>query len=168
VIATIAFYALALLALVSGVVVIRHRNPVVGALFLVVTLGAVAGLFFLMGAHFIGVMQILVYAGAIVVLIIFMIMLLNLPREEGLPTGKVQGALAVVLGLLVLGFLVRAVLAYRPEVSAGFLTEVPEGYGLVSQVSAGLFGPYFFAFEAISLVLIVAMAGAILFAKRDL
>ena len=167
-ISTLAFYALALLALVSGFTVIRHRNPVVGALFLVVTLGCVAGLFFLLGAHFIGVIQVLVYAGAIVVLIIFMIMLLNLSREEGMPTGKIQGTLSLLAGLLVLSFLVRAFLAWSPSESEGFLTRAPEGYGTVSQVSTGLFGPYFFAFEAITLALIVAMAGAILFAKRDL
>lgn len=167
-IATLAFYALALAALVAGLLVIRHRNPVVGALFLVVNLGCIAGLFFLLGAHFIGVIQVLVYAGAIVVLIIFMIMLLNLPREEGMPTGKVQGTLALLLGLLVLSYLARAFLAWGPESSEGFLAKVPEGYGAVSQVASGLFGPYFFAFEAITLVLIVAMAGAILFAKRDL
>jgi NADH-quinone oxidoreductase subunit J len=168
VISTLAFYVLAVVAVASGLTVIRHRNPVVGALFLVVTLGCVAGLFFLMGAQFLGVVQLLVYAGAIVVLIVFMIMLLNLPREEGMPTGKIQGTLAVVLGLLFLSFLVRAALAYRPELPGPFLAVGPEGYGKVAQVSGGLFGPYFFAFEAISLVLIVAMAGAILFAKRDL
>jgi NADH-quinone oxidoreductase subunit J len=165
---SIAFYVLAAAALGGALGVILHRTPVISALFLVLTLGAVAGLFFLLGAQFLGTVKVLVYAGAIVVLIVFMIMLLNLPREEGLPAGMAQGTLAVLLGFALLHLLVKAGLSYRPEVPDRFLEHTPPGFGLIAHVGGGLFGTYFFAFEAISLVLIVAMAGAILLAKRDL
>src|SRR6476660_783113 len=93
------FLIFAALALVSAVVVVAHKNPVYATLSLVLTLFAVAVLFVLLGAPFLGALQILVYAGAIVVLFLFVLMLLNVTREEEAPqTGQPIQRWAAILG----------------------------------------------------------------------
>src|SRR5215470_7180769 len=100
------FALFALLAVVSSIVVVAHKNPIYSTLSLVLTLFAVAVLFVLLGAPFIAALQVLIYAGAILVLFLFVIMLLNIGREEGGPAGhRAQPVSAIVAGLVFAGLL---------------------------------------------------------------
>src|SRR5438876_1710471 len=109
--ALVLFWAFAGLALASGLACITRRSPVASALWLVVTLFALAALFVLLDAQFIAVLQVLVYAGAIMVLFLFVIMLLNLGRAG--PT-DLKGPLGLGVGVFLAGLLLMQLLALRP------------------------------------------------------
>jgi len=164
----IAFTVLALAALASAAVVALPalRNSVHTALALAFHLVAMAGLFFLLGVQFIAFLQVVVYAGAIMVLILFVLMLLNVRDERRLgPAGLFQRSLTVpavlVLALILLNSLRVA------EAGAGFHAAGRE-FGTVRELGLELFDRFFYPFEAISLLLVVAMIGAVLLAKRRL
>jgi NADH-quinone oxidoreductase subunit J len=162
--AMIALFVLSLLALVSAMVVVTHLNAIVGALALAFNLMSIAGFYFLLDAQFIALLQVIVYAGAIMVLILFVIMLLNLKEEMGShPTGRIQGALAPILGLLFALILVRSFLGVR-----GGFPPRGSGYGTVESLGRELYGRFFYPFEVVSLLLVAAMVGAVLLAKRKL
>ena len=120
------FMVVATVAVVSAMVVLLHKNPVIGALFLVTNLVCIAVLYLLLDAQFLAAIQVIVYAGAIMVLILFVIMLLSLKREEGIHAGSAQrflGALAatgfvalIVRGILPISWRVASV---RSEVRYG-------------------------------------------------
>ena len=160
----VGFVILTALAVVSAVVVLVHRNPVVAALSLAANLIAVAGFYLLLNAQFLALLQVIVYAGAIMVLVLFVIMLLNLPEEarrrSGLSVQSVVGVGLFVLFVSVLGWaLARATAGQSfPTPSASF--------GTVNSVGTALFTTFFYPFEAVSLLLVVAMIGAVLLAKR--
>jgi len=161
-----AYVILTVLTLVSAGVVVWHRNPVVCALALAFNLVSIAGFYMLLNAQFMALLQIIVYAGAIMVLILFVIMLLNLPEEARRPgTGMIQGglgfALAVAFAAMVGWMITR-------EAGEGGFARTSEGFGTVKALGLELFSTYFYAFEAISLLLVVAMIGAVLLAKRRL
>ena len=160
-----AFFILAVLVVASALVVIRHKNPVVAAVGLAFNLVAIAGFYMLLGAQFVGLLQIIVYAGAIMVLILFVIMLLNL-REERLPhpVGTFQRWLAPLATLLFAGVIGRALWGSNP---ASF-PPAPEGYGTAETLGRELFTRFYYPFEAISLLLIVAMVGAVVLSKKRL
>ena len=162
---TAAFVVLALLAVVSAVLVVWHRNPMVSALALAFNLVAIAGLYMVMDAQFLALLQVIVYAGAIMVLILFVIMLLNLRQElRGRDSGMMQRLLGPALAVLLAMLLVRVL--WRSVIS-GFAPSTPE-FGTVASVGRELFGTFFYPFEAISLLLVAAMVGAVLLAKRRL
>jgi NADH-quinone oxidoreductase subunit J len=163
--AALAFYVLALLIVASALVVITHRNPVTSAVALAFNLVAIAGVFLVLDAQFIGLLQVIVYAGAIMVLILFVIMLLNLREEQaGHPARRIQRALAPVASLAFAAVLGRALWASAPAT----LPEMVDGFGNAAPLGRELFTRFFYPFEAISLLLIVAMVGAVLLAKRKL
>ncbi len=160
----LAFYSLATLAIVAGLFVISGKNPISCAIALVVTLGSVAGLFVLLDAHFIATIQILVYAGAIMVLFVFVIMLLNLhPDEMGppqiSPLKMVGCALAGAGSILLMLKFVKV---------GGQFPAVPPEYGTIEAVSIKLFTDYLIPFEVISILLTTAVVGAVVVGKRDL
>jgi len=159
----IAFFVLALLLIASALVVITNRNPVTSAVALAFNLVAIAGLYMVLDAQFIGLLQVIVYAGAIMVLILFVIMLLNL-REEARahPVGTFQRILAPVTTLLFAIVIGRAVWLSAPS----SFPEKTEGFGTAASLGKELFTRFYYPFEAISLLLIVAMIGAVLLAKR--
>jgi len=161
----VAFVVLTTLAFVSGVVVVVHRNQIVAALSLAANLVAIAGFYLLLQAQFLALLQVIVYAGAIMVLVLFVIMLLNLPDEaHRRGGGRVQGG----LGLILAGaFVVLLGLAIARSGDGGFAS-TSGGFGTVESVGRALFTRFFYAFEAISLLLVVAMIGAVLLAKRRL
>lgn len=163
---TIAFILLTTLALGSAMVVVFHRSPVISALALAFNLVAIAGFYLLLNAQFLALLQVIVYAGAIMVLILFVIMLLNLPEEARKPgTGRIQGGLAILLSVafvLILGWALSRAADGTPFPPAS------DTFGTVGSVGRTLFTNFFYAFEAISLLLIVAMIGAVLLAKRRL
>ena len=162
----VAFVILSTMTLVSGLVVIRHRNKVVAALALAANLVSIAGFYLLINAQFLALLQVIVYAGAIMVLILFVIMLLNLPDEARKPgVGGVQGVLGV---LLAIAFVVILGMALFGATEGSSFPASTAGYGTVESVGVALFTKFFYAFEAISLLLVVAMIGSVLLAKRRL
>ncbi len=161
--ATLAFFVLAVLAIVSAVVVITHRNPVISAMALAFNLVSIAGFYLLLQAQFIGLLQILVYAGAIMVLILFVVMLLNLRHEPASHRGGLQRWLAILLTAGLVYVLGRAIWTEHAAFPAA-----PAGFGTVENVGQALFRENFYPFEVISLLLVAAMVGAVLLAKRRL
>jgi len=160
----ILFFVFAILAVAGAVMVISFRNPVYCALSLVLTLFSLAGEYVLLLAHFIAIVHIAVYAGAIVVLFLFVIMLLNIRREERAPGSiKYMVYLGVPLGLVLLYELV----------SIGFreFTDVyvkATDIGTVEKIGQALFSKYVLPFEITSILLLVAMLGAIYLSKQKL
>ncbi len=164
----IAFIVLSVLAVASALVVITplFRNAVVCALALALNLICIAGLFFLLQAQFIAFIQVIVYAGAIMVLILFVLMLLNIRDERHVgSSGFFQRWLGPLLAVALAGIVISAVIVSSdgrrfPDAAAEF--------GTVSALGLDLFTRFFYPFEAISLLLVVAMIGAVLLAKRRL
>ena len=162
---TVIFLLFALLAVASSLVVVVHRNPVYSTMSLVVTLFSVAVLFVLLGAPFIGALQVLIYTGAILVLFLFVLMLLNITREESAVTAQKGQFAAAVLGALVFGGMVLLQFwnARRPMDPLPPITEE-----LVSMkgLARGLFTDYLLPFEIVGLLLLVAVIGATVVARR--
>lgn len=156
------FYLFSLMAVVSALLFVTRRNPVPAALWLVNVMFALSGLYVMLDAPFVGVIQVLVYAGAIMVVFVFVVMLLNLGRAEisdlrGLAARLGAGlvGLALVANLLVL-------LRGRPPRAES----APAIDNVVTDVAASLFTDYLVAFELTSVVLLVAVVGAVLLAKK--
>ena len=160
------FYVFAALTLLCGVLVIANpfsRNPVTSAMFLVLTIISMAGLFVLLHAFFLAAVQILVYAGAVIVLFLFVIMLLDL-KEEQRRRIKMFG---IVAGLISVGTIVAIFLKSLHATNLNAHTSpVTEG----DTISLGklLFTQYTLPFEIVSVLLLVAMIGVILLSKKDL
>ena len=167
------FVCAAAMCLVGAVGVIVRRNPVHAALSLVLTLFGVAVLFVAQEAHFLAAVQVIVYAGAIVVLFLFVIMLLGVDRAEDLRTEPLvaQRSLAAVVGAGLLALLLTAlirgndVLAVRGSGLATQL-EAENGDANIAQLARSVFGDYVVAFELTSVLLVVAVVGTVLLARR--
>lgn len=157
------FLIFAFLAVAASLAVVAHKNPVYSTMALVVTLFAVAVLFVLLGAPFIGVLQVLIYTGAIVVLFLFVIMLLNIGREDSQIAGHKPQLVFSILGAVVFGGLVILALLSMRMASAPELS--PELVSLPN-LARTLFGEYLLPFEIIGLLLLVAVIGATVAARR--
>lgn len=159
------FYVFAALAVGGALgMVLNVRNTVAGAMSLVLTMVSLGAIYVLLEAYLVGVLQILVYAGAIVVLFLFVVMLLNLRGEEfGPARQRILKTFGAALGLFVLGFLLLSL-----NGAFGPAAELPEGFGGYRQVGLALFTDYLLAFEATSLLLLGAMVGAVILAKRSI
>jgi NADH-quinone oxidoreductase subunit J len=161
------FYLFSVLALLCGFLVVANpfsRSPVASAMFLALTIVFLAGLFVLLEAYFLAAVQILVYAGAVMVLFLFVIMLLNLKEEEGRKLRWIWLAPALVVtgvfALLVTGTLLGA----RPRADLGpVITE-----GNTMALGTALFTRFLLPFEIISVLLVVGMLGVILLSKKEL
>jgi NADH-quinone oxidoreductase subunit J len=159
------FLVLALVALASAVVVVAARRVVASALALVVCFLAVAGLFILQGAEFLGAVQILLYAGSIVVLFVFVMMLANL-RGEGVSDWTGPRAFgAAALGCLVFAQLVAVFARARGLLSAPS-TGLAPGEGHVQVLGKVLFREYLLPFEVLSVILLAALFGLIVIGRR--
>lgn len=161
------FYIFALLTLLCGFMVVANpfsRNPVTSAMFLVLTIVSMAGLFVLLHAFFLAAVQIVVYAGAVMVLFLFVIMLLDLKDEErrrfntfGIVTGVISvGAIAAIF--------VKSLVTSKP--GEGLAPATLEGS--INPLGKLLFSDYVLPLEILSLLLLVAMVGVILLSKKDL
>jgi NADH-quinone oxidoreductase subunit J len=166
------FWAASVVAVGSALMVITRRSPVASALWLVVTLYQLAILFVLLDAHFIGALQVLVYAGAIMVLFLFVIMLLNLGRvQAGDMAGTGRRVIAGVAGAVLLGELFVFRLAVPPTdlvLPTGTVAGIVEAEGAVTAVAKPLFQSYLVPFEITSVMLLAAIVGAVVLAKRKL
>jgi len=163
----ILFYVFAFLTLGCGVLVVANpfsRNPVTSAMFLVLTIASMAGLFVLLHAFFLAAVQVLVYAGAVMVLFLFVIMLLDLKEEERRKVKK----LGLVAGLVSIGAIVAIFLKSLLATQPGRDLPAPQLEGATIPLGKMLFTSYLLPFEIVSLVLLVAMVGVILLSKKDL
>jgi NADH-quinone oxidoreductase subunit J len=163
------FYAFATVAVLASLLVIAQRNPVYSVLLLIASFGALSGLYVLLDAPFVAVIQIIVYAGAIMVLFLFVVMLLNAPHEETEYDERVHplmrpgpmrfgGLLAVVLALELVWALTKGNESGR--FAGGAVSSV-------ATIGRLLFTDYAFAFEVTSLLIIAAMVGAVVLARRE-
>jgi NADH-quinone oxidoreductase subunit J len=162
------FWVLAAVAVVASLLVIGQRNPMYSVLLLIVSFAALSGLYILLDAPFVAAIQIIIYAGAIMVLFLFVVMLLNVPTEEA-PAGAaarlIGGAgprrFGAVLSLVLVGELAWALFQLQG-------TPLPEGgERSVYDIGLRLFREYAFAFEVTSVLILVAMVGAIVLARRE-
>jgi NADH-quinone oxidoreductase subunit J len=163
------FYTFAAIAIVASLLVIGQRNPIYSVLLLIASFGALSGLYVLLDAPFVAVIQIIVYAGAIMVLFLFVVMLLNAPHEETDYDVRVHPLLraaplrfGIVLALGLIGELGWALTKGRE--SGAF----PGGsVSSVRSIGRLLFTDYAFAFEVTSVLILVAMVGAVVLARRE-
>ncbi len=162
------FAGFALVAAVAAVLVVTRRHAVYSALYLVITMVALAGIYVLLEGYFIWIIQIIVYAGAIMVLFLFVIMLLDIPHEDVLWARRDRGQI-VVAAALSLVLLVEMVLALGRGALSGAQTAPAsnQGFGTTLTVGRLLFTDYLFPFEITSVILLVAMVGALVLAKRQ-
>jgi NADH-quinone oxidoreductase subunit J len=159
----ILFYVSAAVAVAAAVVVIAQRNPIYSAFALIVTLCSVSVIFALLGSPFIAVLQVIVYAGAIMVLFLFVLMLLNVKREEDRPgTGgrALRGVALALVTLLVLQ--AGAVLSrWQPVPAADYDAST-------RRMAEVLFSPHFlYVFEATSILILAALVGAVALARKE-
>jgi len=165
------FYLFGLFAIASALAFVTRKSPVAAALWLVSTMFSLAALYVMMDAHFIGAIQVLVYAGAIMVVFLFVVMLLNLGHPDELSDlrGKWGRLAAGLLGLAILAQ-VMALSRTRPEASlvqSDFdrLAELRD-QNAVAAIAKPLFNEHLLAFELTSVLLLVAMVGAVVIGKR--
>ncbi len=162
------FYVFAALTLLCGFLVVANpvsRNPVTSAMFLVLTIVSMAGLFVLLHAFFLAAVQVLVYAGAVMVLFLFVIMLLDLKEEQRRKIKKFW----LVPGLVSVAFIVFvSVQAIAQSHLSASLPPNPTLEGATAPLGKLLFTQYLLPFEILSVLLLVAMVGVILLSKKDL
>jgi NADH-quinone oxidoreductase subunit J len=160
------FYLFALGAVVAGLSVVTRSNPIASAVSLVACFFCLASIYAILDAHFVAIMQVLVYAGAIMVLFIFVIMLLNL-RTQGEPE-LTDLAPRALFGLSAAGLVGMGMVVAVEGLSMVGFEAVEADYGTIEQVGRAMFGgAYLFPFEVASALLTVAMVGAVVLAKRE-
>ena len=158
------FFFFAALAVGAAINVLAQKHVLYSALSLILMLTAMSGLFILLRADFLAVIQIIVYAGAIMVLFVFVIMLLNLPADEdGADRLRWLKFIGIPLGLFFL-FLVAATV-WNVEAGSGTRSSFT---GSPQAIGQSLFTDYVLPFEATSLLILIALVGAVVFAKKDL
>ncbi len=158
------FLLFALFALGSALVVVLHRDPVKSTLSLVLTLASTAVLFVLLGAPFIGTLQVLIYTGAIVVLFLFVVMLLNVSREARPEQGGGGQRLFAILGTLAFALLAGGTV-WR-GVAGSSAGPLDERFVALRGLAAELFDRFLLPFEIVGLLLLVAVIAAYILAKR--
>lgn len=166
------FYIFATAAVVASLLVIGQRNPIHSVLLLIASFGALSGLYVLLDAPFVAVTQIIVYAGAIMVLFLFVVMLLNAPVEDTELDQKVHPLLRPgptrFGGLLAVALLIELVWALTTTADSGESGAFPAGaVSSVRAIGRSLFTNYAFAFEVTSILILVAMVGAVVLARQE-
>ncbi len=161
---TLLFYSVACLTIISALFVVLNRNPVYSAVMLVLCFFSIATLYLLLEAYFVAVLEIIIYAGAIMVLFLFVIMLLDLGREAALPKLKILDK-ALSLFLVVIIFLGIITLTMW---DGGDLHQTlnPSSVGDITAVGKALFTDFLLPFEVASLLLLVALIGTVYLAKK--
>ena len=165
------FYAFATMAVLGAMFVVAQRNPVYSVLSLVAAFFGLSGLYVLLDAPFVAVVQIIIYAGAIMVLFLFVVMLLNVPREDAAewdrshplyrPAAVRMGAALAVLMAFELGWALS-----RTSGLAEGISDQRAGTSSVTDLGRVLFTDYMFSFEVTSILIIVAMVGAVVLARK--
>jgi len=165
------FYLFGLLAIASSIAFVTRKSPVAAALWLVNTMFCLAALYAMLEAHFIGVIQVLVYAGAIMVVFLFVVMLLNLgqPSELADVRGKWGRLAAGLLGLALLAQVMTLAGRRLPEPftpGGGYDPVAVRDLGAIGSIAQPLFNEYLLAFELTSILLLVAIVGAVVIGRR--
>ncbi len=171
---SVLFYVLSGLAVAASALVIGQRNPMYSVLLLIVSFAALAGLYIVLDAPFVAMAQMIIYAGAIMVLFLFVVMLLNAPQEDAAGWDRTHplrrpgvariGVLLAVVLVAELGWALTRVVALDTPVGARADGAV---VGSVRELGKVLFTDYAFAFEATSVLILVAMVGAVVLARKD-
>jgi NADH-quinone oxidoreductase subunit J len=165
----VAFWALAAIAVVSSLLVITSRNPVASVLYLVVTFFCLAGLFVTLHSHFLAAIQVIVYAGAIMVLFLFVVMLLNLGKPQWFDIAATPLKLAaLLLGLGFVGAMVAGGIGgFEPSARGPAAGVDRDLLGSTEAIASALYSAYYLPFLVTALLLLVAMVGAVVLARRE-
>jgi len=162
---TVLFILLALGSILSALLVITTPSPIASALYLVVTFFCIAGFYVLLAAPLLAAIQIIVYAGAVLVLVLFVIMLLNLKRiEEKISRGWKSAGIVVTILLLGISF---AAIAASTAVLVLGTASLPVGFGKVATLGTLLFTQYLYPFEVVSVLLLLAIVGAVAIIRKQ-
>jgi NADH-quinone oxidoreductase subunit J len=171
---TITFYLFAVIAVGASVLVIGQRNPMYSVMLLIASFGALSGLYIQLDAPFVAVAQIIIYAGAIMVLFLFVVMLLNAPREDAAEWDRTHPLRQP--GITRWGTLLAGLLIVQLAMALGKMNELATPVatkadativGSVTELGRSIFTRHTFAFEATSILILVAMIGASLMARRE-
>jgi len=168
---TFHFYLFGIIAIVSALLFVTRKSPVAAALWLVNTMFCLAALYVMLDAQFIGAIQVLVYAGAIMVVFLFVIMLLNLGRGEG-PSdarGLAWKLAAGAVGIAMLAQIFAFTKAKTPEaltLPPGYVAQQVAAEGVITPIAGPLFKDYLLAFEVTSILLLAAIVGAVVLGKQ--
>src|SRR5687767_4025653 len=166
---SLAFYVFAAIALIASLGVIGQRNPMHSVMLLITSFGALAGLYILLDAPFTAVTQIIIYAGAIMVLFLFVVMLLNAHTEDDLPQSSI-GPRALRMGIVLsLLLAVEVVWGLSRLQLTSFNTDAAaiSKISSVAEIGVSLFTTHAFAFEVTSILILVAMVGAVVIARKE-
>jgi NADH:ubiquinone oxidoreductase subunit 6 (chain J) len=157
------FFGLSGLAIFAAVMMLISRKPIHSLLYLILCFFAIAGHYLMLNAQFLAVVHIIVYAGAIMVLFLFTLMLLNLNVTAELNKSKLGQVIAVVSG----GFLLLTLVAVLKGLGTGTPMEATSQIGIAKNIGQVLFSQYMFPFEAASLLFLTAMVGAVMMVKKE-
>ena len=160
----IVFFALAALAVIGAISLILQKHPIHSALSLIVVMVALAGLYLLMGAEFVAAVQIIVYGGAIMVLFVLVIMLLNAGVEEHTSISKLAGAPGLLLAAALAGFVAATIARSGATVQAALQTGALSSTRGISEM---VFKDFVYPFELTSFLILVAILGATVLAQRE-
>jgi NADH-quinone oxidoreductase subunit J len=166
----IAFYVFAAFAVISSLLVIGLRSPMHSVILLIVSFGALSGLYVLLDAPFTAVTQIIIYAGAIMVLFLFVVMLLNAHTEDEMPGPRVPRGAVRVGAILSVLLAVEVVWALQRLGITGFAPDqggATDSISSVTRIGGALFTTHAFAFEVTSILILVAMVGAVVIARKE-
>lgn len=162
---TYLFFFLSFLAALCGIMVVASKNPIHSILYLIITFFSIAGHYVLLNAQFLAAVHVIVYAGAIMVLFLFVVMLLNLNKESQEHKSnvlKLTGTVAAGMLLLIMVGSLKGVNNIRP------LHQFKGDIGLIENLGKTLFNDFLLPFEVASVLLLAAMVGAILIGKKDI
>jgi NADH-quinone oxidoreductase subunit J len=164
---SLAFFFLAAFAVTTAVLMVYQRNPVMSAIFLIANFFSLAALYLLLRAQLLAVLEIVVYTGAIMVLVVFVIMLLNLGDEARLGDRvDMKKVIGVVFGAGLLAELAYIVLFSRDAALRASLSDQAASIGTVEAMGRAMFGKFLLPFEITSLLLLAAIVGAVVLAKK--
>jgi len=157
------FYILAAISLAGALMVVSRKNAVSSAIFLVIVMFAIAGLFVQLGSVFIGILQIIVYAGAIMVLFLFVIMMLNLKKDEfGFDSRVFQRIFALAFGIILMLQLVLVATKFPSKPGR----PIDISIGDIAGIANKLFYFYLYPFEIVGVLLLAAIIGAVVIARK--
>ena len=171
---TLAFYLFAAIAVGASALVIGQRNPMYSVMLLIAAFGALSGLYILLDAPFVAIAQIIIYAGAIMVLFLFVVMLLNAPREDAAEWDRTHPLRQP--GITRWGALLAGLLIVQLALALGKMNELDTPVATradaatvssVTELGRSLFTRHTFAFEATSVLILIAMLGAVVLARRE-
>jgi NADH-quinone oxidoreductase subunit J len=171
----ILFYLFAAVAVVASLLVIAQRNPIYSVLYLIASFGALSALYVLLEAPFVAMIQIIVYAGAIMVLFLFVVMLLNAPRED-VPTAYGPSLVSLTVGarkrfallaVVLVGELIWAITRFAMPAPTTTNEEAGQVVSSVRAIGIALFTDHAFAFEVTSVLILGAMVGAVVLARKQ-